>query len=221
MNVVRLTNVHLRYRGGDGLKGVNLTVRAGEFVFLVGPSGAGKSTVLRLIYMAEPPSDGQVVVGRFNSNKIAPKEIPYLRRQLGIIFQDFKLLEDRSVYDNVAFTLQVTGAKRKDIKRKVLRALANVGLSHKRYKMPNELSGGEQQRVAIARALVNDPLILLADEPTGNLDPVTTKGIMDLLEKINARGTAVLMATHNYSLFESRPSPRKRVVRIEGGVTSL
>lgn len=221
MNVVRLTNVHLRYRGGEGLKGVNLTVRAGEFVFLVGPSGAGKSTVLRLIYMAEPPSDGQVVVGRFNSNKIAPKEIPYLRRQLGIIFQDFKLLEDRNVYDNVAFTLQATGAKRKDIKRKVLRALANVGLSHKRYKMPNELSGGEQQRVAIARALVNDPLILLADEPTGNLDPVTTQGIMDLLEKINARGTAVLMATHNYSLFESRPSPRKRVVRIEGGVTSL
>jgi cell division transport system ATP-binding protein len=220
MNVVRLTNVHVRYRGGDGLKGVNLTVRPGEFVFLVGPSGAGKSTVLRLIYMAEPPSDGQVVVGRFNSNKIAPKEIPYLRRQLGIIFQDFKLLEDRNVYDNVAFTLQVTGAKRKDIKRKVLRALANVGLSHKRYKMPNELSGGEQQRVAIARALVNDPLILLADEPTGNLDPVTTQGIMDLLEKINARGTAVLMATHNYSLFESRPSPRKRVVRIEGGVTS-
>ena len=220
MNVVRLTNVHLRYRGGDGLKGVNLTVRAGEFVFLVGPSGAGKSTVLRLIYMAEPPSDGQVVVGRFNSNKIAPKEIPYLRRQLGIIFQDFKLLEDRNVYDNVAFTLQVTGAKRKDVKRKVLRALANVGLSHKRYKMPNELSGGEQQRVAIARALVNDPLILLADEPTGNLDPVTTQGIMDLLEKINARGTAVLMATHNYSLFESRPSSRKRVVRIEGGVTS-
>jgi cell division transport system ATP-binding protein len=220
MNVVRLTNVHLRYRGGDGLKGVSLTIRAGEFVFLIGPSGAGKSTVLRLIYMAEPPSDGQVVVGHFNSNKIAPKEIPYLRRQLGIIFQDFKLLEDRNVFDNVAFTLQATGAKRKDIKRKVLRALANVGLSHKRYKMPTELSGGEQQRVAIARALVNDPLILLADEPTGNLDPVTTQGIMDLLEKINARGTAVLMATHNYSLFESRPSPRKRVVRIEGGVTS-
>ncbi len=220
MNVVRLTNVHVRYRGGEGLKGVNLTIRPGEFVFLVGPSGAGKSTVLRLIYMDERPADGQVVVGRFNSNKIAPKEIPYLRRQLGIIFQDFKLLEDRNVYDNVAFTLQVTGAKRKDIKRKVLRALANVGLSHKRYKMPNELSGGEQQRVAIARALVNEPFILLADEPTGNLDPVTTQGIMDLLEKINARGTAVLMATHNYSLFESRPSPRKRVVRIESGATS-
>ncbi len=220
MTVVRLTNVRVRYHGGEGLKGVNLTVRPGEFVFLVGPSGAGKSTVLRLIYMAERPSDGQVVVGRFNSNTITPREIPYLRRQLGVIFQDFKLLEDRNVYDNVAFALQVTGAKRKDLKRKVLRALANVGLSHKRYKMPHELSGGEQQRVAIARALVNDPFILVADEPTGNLDPVTTQGIMDLLEKINARGTAVLMATHNYALFESRLSPKKRIVRIEGGVTN-
>ncbi|MCG3120135.1 MAG: Cell division ATP-binding protein FtsE [bacterium] len=220
MNVVRLSNVKVRYRGGEGLKNVNLLVRNGEFVFLVGPSGAGKSTVLRLIYMAERPADGQVVVGQFNSNAITPKEVPFLRRQLGIIFQDFKLLEDRSVYENVAFTLQVTGAKRKDVKRKVLRALTNVGLSHKRYKMPHELSGGEQQRVAIARALVNDPFILLADEPTGNLDPVTTQGIMALLEKINARGTAVLMATHNYSLFESRPSPRKRVVRIENGMTS-
>jgi len=221
MNVVRLSNAKVRYRGGDGLKGVNLTVRAGEFVFLVGPSGAGKSTVLRLIYMAEHPSDGQVVVGRFNSNAITPNEIPLLRRQLGIVFQDFKLLEDRNVYDNVAFALLVTNAKRKDMKRKALRALANVGLSHKRYKMPNELSGGEQQRVAIARALVNDPFILLADEPTGNLDPVTTNGIMEVLEKINARGTAVLMATHNYALFESRPSPRKRIVRIENGVTSF
>ena len=220
MNTVRLTNVCVRYRSGEGLKGVNLAVRPGEFVFLVGPSGAGKSTVLRLIYMAERPADGQVVVGRFNCNTITPKEIPYLRRQLGIVFQDFRLLDDRNIYDNVAFAMQVTGAKRKDIKRKVLRALGNVGLSHKRYQMPYELSGGEQQRVAIARALVNDPFILLADEPTGNLDPVTSKGIMDLLEKINGRGTAVLMATHNYSLFETRPSPRKRIVRIEGGTTN-
>jgi cell division transport system ATP-binding protein len=219
MNIVRLTNVRVCYRGGDGLKRVNLTVRPGEFVFLVGPSGAGKSTVLRLIYMAERPTDGQVVVERFNSNTIMAKEIPYLRRRLGIIFQDFRLLEDRNVYDNVAFALQVTGAKRREIKRKVLRSLAQVGLSHKRYKMPHELSGGEQQRVAIARALVNDPFILLADEPTGNLDPVTEHGIMDLLEKINARGTAILMATHNYALFETRHLPGKRVVRIEGGMT--
>ncbi|MDZ7291301.1 MAG: cell division ATP-binding protein FtsE [candidate division KSB1 bacterium] len=219
MNIVRLTNIRVRYRDVEALKSVNLTVRPGEFVFLVGPSGAGKSTVLRLIYMAERPTEGQVVVGRFNSGTIKPREIPYLRRQLGIIFQDFKLLDDRNVYDNVAFALQVTGAKRREIKRKVLRALANVGLSHKRYKMPHELSGGEQQRVAIARALVNEPFILLADEPTGNLDPVTTQGILDLLEKINARGTAVLMATHNYALFESRHSSRMRIVYIENGIT--
>jgi cell division transport system ATP-binding protein len=191
-------------------------VRSGEFIFLVGPSGAGKSSVLKLIYMAERPAGGQIIVGKYSSVHIVPRDIPYLRRQLGVVFQDFKLLEDRSVYDNVAFTLHVTGAKSKDIKRKVLRTLANVGLSHKRYMMPHELSGGEQQRVAIARALVNEPLILLADEPTGNLDPVTSAGIMDLLEKINERGTAVLMATHNYALVER---VGKRVVRIEGGST--
>ncbi len=216
MNLVRLSNVALHYPGGDGLKSVNLTVRKGEFVFLVGPTGAGKSTVLRMIYMAEKPSDGTVVVGRFNSKTITPGQIPLLRRQLGIVFQDFRLLEDRNVYDNVAFALIVTGCKPREIKRNVLRVLANVGLSHKRYSMPHELSGGEQQRVAIARALVNNPFILLADEPTGNLDPVTTAGIMELLDKINARGTAILMATHHYNLVEG---VGKRVVRIERGVT--
>jgi cell division transport system ATP-binding protein len=216
MTIVRLINARLNYQSGESLKRVNLAVGNGEFVFLVGPSGAGKSSVLKLIYMAERPSGGQVIVGKFSSVHIKPGEIPYLRRQLGVIFQDFKLLEDRNVYDNVAFALQVTGAKSKDIKRKVLRTLANVGLSHKRYMMPHELSGGEQQRVAIARALVNEPFILLADEPTGNLDPVTASGIMDLLEKINERGTAVLMATHNYALVEQ---VGKRVVRIEGGCT--
>ncbi len=216
MNLVRLSNVALQYPGGDGLKSVNLTVRKGEFVFLVGPTGAGKSTVLRMIYMAEKPSDGTVVVGRFNSKTITSGQIPLLRRQLGIVFQNFRLLEDRNVYDNVAFALIVTGCKQREIKRNVLRVLANVGLSHKRYSMPHELSGGEQQRVAIARALVNNPFILLADEPTGNLDPVTTAGIMELLDKINARGTAILMATHHYNLVEG---VGKRVVRIEGGVT--
>ncbi|MDZ7266214.1 MAG: cell division ATP-binding protein FtsE [candidate division KSB1 bacterium] len=216
MNLVRLANVSLQYPGGEVLKSVNLTVRKGEFVFLVGPTGAGKSTVLRMIYMAEKPSEGTVVVGRFNSKTITPAQIPLLRRQLGIVFQDFRLLEDRNVYDNVAFALIVTGCKQREIKRSVLRVLANVGLSHKRYRMPHELSGGEQQRVAIARALVNNPFILLADEPTGNLDPVTTAGIMELLEKINARGTAILMATHHYHLVEGAG---KRVVRIEGGVT--
>lgn len=217
MNLVRLSNVALKYPGGDGLQSVNLTVRKGEFVFLVGPTGAGKSTVLKMIYMAEKPTEGTVVVGRFNSKTVTAKQIPSLRRQLGIVFQDFRLLEDRNVYDNVAFVLIVTGSKQKDVKRNVLRVLAQVGLSHKRYSMPHELSGGEQQRVAIARALVNNPFMILADEPTGNLDPVTSAGIMELLDKINARGTAILMATHTYSLVEG---VNRRVVRIEGGVTT-
>ncbi|NUM73612.1 cell division ATP-binding protein FtsE [candidate division KSB1 bacterium] len=217
MNLVRLSNVALKYPGGDGLQSVNLIVRKGEFVFLVGPTGAGKSTVLKMIYMAEKPSEGTVVVGRFNSKTVTAKQIPLLRRQLGIVFQDFRLLEDRNVYDNVAFVLIVTGSKQKDIKRNVLRVLAQVGLSHKRYSMPHELSGGEQQRVAIARALVNNPFMILADEPTGNLDPATSAGIMELLDKINARGTAILMATHTYSLVEG---VNRRVVRIEGGVTT-
>ncbi|NUO78651.1 cell division ATP-binding protein FtsE [candidate division KSB1 bacterium] len=216
MNLIKFTNVSVKYRGGEGLKQVNLLVRKGEFVFLVGPTGAGKSTVMKLIAMSERPSEGTVIVGRFNSGNITAKQIPYLRRQLGIVFQDFKLLEDRNVYDNVAFAMIVTGAKQREIKKQVLRVLANVGLSHKRYKMPHELSGGEQQRVAIARALVNGPYVLLADEPTGNLDPATAAEIMDLLEKINARGTAVVMATHNYALVEKA---RHRVVRLEGGMT--
>jgi len=216
MTIVRITNARLRLGNSESLKRVNITVRSGEFVFLVGPSGAGKSSVLKLIYLAERPTGGQVVVGKFSAAQISRRDIPYLRRQLGIVFQDFKLLEDRNVYDNVAFALQVTGAKTREIKRSVLRTLGSVGLSHKRYKMPHELSGGEQQRVAIARALVNEPFILLADEPTGNLDPATAAGIMGLLEKINERGTAVLMATHNYVLVERAG---KRVVRIEGGTT--
>src|SRR5262245_18925409 len=216
MNLIRLSNVAVKYTGDDGLKNVNLLVRKSEFVFLVGPTGAGKSTVLKLIYMSEKPSTGTVVVGRFNSENITPKQVPMLRRQLGVDFQDFKLLEDRSVYDNVAFAMIVTGARLRDIKKKVLRVLAQVGLSHKRYQMPHALSGGEQQRVAIARALVNNPFILLADEPTGNLDPVTAAGIMELLDKINTRGTAVLMATHNSNLVENSG---RRVVKIDGGVT--
>lgn len=218
MNLIRLSNVSLTYPGShrEGLQHVNLVVRKGEFVFLIGPTGAGKSTILKLICMAAQPDSGTVVVGHYNSASVKRHEISLLRRQLGIVFQDFRLLEDRNVYDNVAFALIVTGTKRREIKRRVLRALADVGLSHKRYQMPHELSGGEQQRVAIARALVNGPFILLADEPTGNLDPETAEGILDLLEKINARGTAVLMATHNYALVERA---RRRVVRIEGGVT--
>ena len=212
--MVQLHNVSYRYKNGAGLYSINLSANPGEFVYLIGPSGAGKSTVLKLIYMDIFPEIGHVIVEKFNSLKMKKRYIPLLRRKLGIIFQDFKLLYDRSVYDNVAFVLQVTGAKKKEIKRRVLRVLAEVGLSHKRNQNPIHLSGGEQQRVAIARALVNEPIILLADEPTGNLDPVATEEIMRLLEKINIKGTAVLMATHDYQLVGG---PRKRVVRIENG----
>ena len=206
----------MKYDNGDGLDGVNLEVKNGEFVYLLGPTGAGKSTVLKLIYMEEFPTEGFVVVDRFNSMYIERKEIPFLRRRLGIIFQDFRLLEDRDVFENVAFPLRVTKNRGKDIKRKALRALAEVGVSHKSRKMPIELSGGEQQRVAIARAIVNDPFILLADEPTGNLDPDTEQEVMAVLDKVNARGTAVLMATHNYELVNNSG---KRMVSIQRGKT--
>jgi len=206
----------MRYPNGDGLDGVNLEVRNGEFVYLVGPTGAGKSSVLKLIYMDEFPDEGYVLVDEYSSQDIRDKEIPHLRRKLGIIFQDFKLLDDRDVFENVAFALRVTGARTKDIKKKTLKALGEVGLSHKSRKMPHELSGGEQQRVAIARAIINEPFILLADEPTGNLDPKTAVEILNLLDKQNARGTAVLMATHNYELVNNTS---KRVVSIKNGRT--
>jgi len=206
----------MRYPNGDGLDGVNLEVRNGEFVYLVGPTGAGKSSVLKMIYMDEFPDEGYVLVDEYSSQDIRDKEIPHLRRKLGIIFQDFKLLEDRDVFENVAFALHVTGARTRDIKKKTLRALGEVGLSHKSRKMPDELSGGEQQRVAIARAIVNEPFILLADEPTGNLDPKTAVEILNIIDKLNARGTAVLMATHNYELVNNTS---KRIVSIKNGRT--
>ncbi|MFQ5640152.1 MAG: cell division ATP-binding protein FtsE [bacterium] len=214
--MVKIRNVKLRYPSGDGLDSVNLEIDNGEFVYLVGPTGAGKSTVLKTIYMDEFPAEGYVIVDNYNSMYIRNKDIPYLRRKIGIIFQDFKLLEDRDVFENVAFALRVTGARRKDIKKKTLRALVEVGLNHKSRKMPHELSGGEQQRVAIARAIVNEPFILLADEPTGNLDPKTAVEVMHILDKLNAYGTAVLMATHNYALVNS---VHRRVVSMKNGRT--
>lgn len=214
--MIQLSNVVAMYPGGDGLELVNFSVEPGEFVYLVGPSGAGKSSVLKVIYMDMLPESGFVRVNSYNSLTMKKKHIPYLRRKIGIIFQDFKLLTDRTVFDNVAFSLYVTNTRKRDIKKKVLRVLAEVGLSHKRGKMPLQLSGGEQQRVAIARALVNEPIVLLADEPTGNLDPEASHDIMELLEKINAKGTAVLMATHNYRLVASS---RRKVIKIEKGRT--
>jgi len=189
-----------QYDGRVVLDDVNLQVDNGEFVFLVGPSGAGKSTLLRLIYMDEFPNDGQVIVGPFVSTHMKRRHIPYLRRKIGVIFQDFKLMEDRNVFENVAVAPRVVGETNYNIKRRVMQVLTQVGLYHKRYDVPITLSGGEQQRVAIARAVVNSPEILLADEPTGNLDPEVTTEIIQLLFRINSAGTAVLMATHNHEL---------------------
>jgi len=211
--MVSLSNISVTYEKSRVLENINLTVHPGEFVFLVGRTGAGKSSLLKLLYMDVPPATGTVTIGEYSSDTIRKKDIPYLRRTIGVIFQDMKLLEDRNVYDNVAFTLHVTRAKRKSIKQRVLRALADVGLSHKRSSMPDELSGGEQQRVGIARALVNEPWLLVADEPTGNLDPSTSSDILDLLIKINNRGTAILMATHNYDLVRKTPAARILQIR--------
>jgi len=196
------------------LQDINLQVANGEFVFLVGPSGAGKSTLLRMVYMDDSPSSGQVVVGPYVSTRIKRNTIPELRRKIGIVFQDFRLLDDKTVFENVALALKVAGVGLTDIKHQVTDILMRVGLYHKRYDFPHELSGGEQQRVAIARAVANRPSVLLADEPTGNLDPVVTKSILELLFKINAGGTAVLMATHDLDLVKSFG---QRIIYLEGG----
>ncbi len=186
--------------GSLALRDLSFHVAKGEFVFLTGHSGAGKSTVLGLIYAEHLPTQGEVRISGFNTAKLNRREVSRLRRRLGIVFQDFRLLEDRTAEDNVAFALEVTGAKRNVIAPKVMRVLAQVGLTAKAHQYSNELSGGEQQRVAIARALVNDPFVLLADEPTGNLDERATRGVFRLLRDINASGTAVLMATHDLDL---------------------
>ena len=201
--MIKFNHVTKEYPKGAALIDVSFHVPKGEFCFLTGHSGAGKTTALKLIYLADQPTSGDVRVSGFSSTRIAPREIPRLRRRLGIVFQDFRLLEDRTAEENVAFALEVTGARRSSIGPRVMRALTQVGLAGKAHQYPRELSGGEQQRVAIARALVNDPVVLLADEPTGNLDERATRGIFQLLRDINAAGTAVLMATHDLDLVKS------------------
>lgn len=212
--MIEFQNVSVVFDSHRVLDGINLEIKRGEFVSLVGETGVGKTTVLRLIYFDLFPTDGKVRVGTFHSANHKRRDIPKLRRTLGIVFQDFKLLEDRNVYDNVAFALEVIGTDRADIGKRTLRVLADVGLSHKRNNMPHELSGGEQQRVVIARALINEPLVLLADEPTGNLDPTTSMEILQLLKMINARGTAVLLASHNYELVRRSES---RILQLKDG----
>jgi len=200
----KVTKIYPRAAGGAAaLRDVTFGVKKGEFAFLTGPSGAGKSTILKLLYMDERPTSGEVRVSGFSSREVKRREIPELRRKLGIIFQDFRLLEDRTAEANVAFALEVIGTPKAAIPNKVQRALAQVGLASKTRAYPRELSGGEQQRVAFARALVNDPFVLVADEPTGNLDERATRGIFQLLREINAAGTAVLMATHDLDLVRS------------------
>lgn len=199
--MIRFFNVTKSYvRTGTALHDVSLHVGKGEFVFLTGPSGAGKTTLLKMVYMDERPTSGEVRVSGTSSLDVTPREVARLRRKLGIVFQDFRLLENRTAEQNVAFALEVTGAPKAAIGTKVARVLTQVGLASKGTAYPKELSGGEQQRVAIARALVNDPFVLLADEPTGNLDDRATRGIFQLLREINAAGTAIMMATHNLEL---------------------
>ncbi len=202
--MIEFRNVSKYYKNNWlALNKVNLFFEKGQFYYLIGKSGAGKSTILKMIYMDIFPSEGEVIVGNYSSKNIKQNEIPLLRRKIGVIFQDFKLLKDRNVYDNVAFALQVTGERYQNIRKKTLEALSLVKISHKRNSFPYQLSGGEQQKVAIARALVKEPFILIADEPTGNVDPEGTKEIMEILFDINTKGTAILMATHDYSLIKT------------------
>jgi cell division transport system ATP-binding protein len=207
--VIKFTSVSKEYpRSGFALRNVTFHLRKGEFAFLTGHSGAGKSTILNLIQMAEHPTRGEVRVSGYSSSRIRTREVPLLRRKLGVVFQDFRLLRDRTAEENVAFALEVTGAKPAQIRPRVSRLLSQVGLAHKSRAYSEELSGGEKQRVAVARALANEPLILLADEPTGNLDEWSTRGIFQLFQEINASGMTVLMATHDLDLVRSHPEYR-------------
>ncbi|WP_243227578.1 cell division ATP-binding protein FtsE [Microbacterium sp. CIAB417] len=214
--MIRFENVTKRYRGTSrpALQSVDFEVQRGEFVFLVGASGSGKSSCLRLILREDSPSEGRVVVLGRDLRSVPNRKVPYFRRQIGAVFQDFRLLPTKTVFQNVAFTLQVIGSSRGFIQQAVPEALALVGLDGKEKRLPHELSGGEQQRVAIARALVNRPQILLADEPTGNLDPATSVDIMQLLARINAGGTTVVMATHEAGFVDQM---QRRVIELRGG----
>lgn len=213
--MVKFMNVSKKYPNGVlALDGINLTIRKGEFVFLVGSSGAGKSTIVKLLLKEIEPTNGEIIVGEYSLNQLPKKEIPYYRRKIGIVFQDFRLLPNKTVYENVEFAMQITGASSKLIRRQVPYVLSLVGLSHKAKCYPHELSGGEQQRTALARAIVNRPTLLIADEPTGNLDPDTSWDIMRLLEDINKRGTTVLVATHAKEIVDVM---RKRVIAIDNG----
>ena len=213
--MIHLTDVFVEYDNGvRALNGLNLSVDKGEFAFVVGSTGSGKSTFLRLLYREGAPSEGSVVVNGEDVANMKPADVPYLRRKLGIVFQDFKLLPQKNLWENLAFALRVIGASPRDIRRRIGDALALVGLTHRCDSFPHQMSGGEQQRAAIARALVNNPTLLIADEPTGNLDPDTSWEIMQLLDQINIRGATVLVATHDSQIVDRM---KKRVIQLDSG----
>lgn len=214
--MIKLTDVYKTYPNGVvALNGVNIHIEQGEFVYVVGPSGAGKSTFIKLVYREEIPTKGDVIIDGVETNKLKSKKVPYLRRDIGVVFQDFKLLPRLTVYENVAFALEVIEETPEVIRERVMEVLDLVGLKNKARSIPQELSGGEQQRVSIARAIASKPKIVIADEPTGNLDPDTSWGIMRTLEEINARGTTIIMATHSQEIVNTI---KKRVIAIEDGI---
>ena len=214
--MINFDNVSKQYKNTitPALDGINLTIAQGDFVFLVGASGSGKSSLLRLLLKEEIPSSGTVTVGGINVAKLSNRKVPAFRRTMGIVFQDFRLLPGKTVFDNVAFGMEVIGKSKNEIQERVPAILELVGLEEKAHRLPSELSGGEQQRVALARAFVNRPKLLLADEPTGNLDPSTSVGIMKLLDRINRTGTTIVMATHDVAIVDQM---RKRIVQMENG----
>ncbi len=212
--MLNISSVEFNYSNVPVFTDLSLSVNQGEFVFMIGRSGSGKSTLLQMIYMNILPSSGIVEFDRYDSKNVKPKDLPFLRRKIGIIFQDFKLLKDRNIYDNLSFVLEATNTPGKEIKRRITNSLSDVGLLHRRKSMPSELSGGEKQRIAIARSILNEPILILADEPTGNLDPETSAEILEILKKINSRGTAILFATHNYDIVKSMNA---KIIKLENG----
>ena len=213
--MIEMMNVTKKYNKGiTAINNLSIQIKDGEFVYVVGPSGAGESTFIKMMYREEKATKGRIRVGKYDLMKIKDRQIPFLRRYVGVVFQDFKLLQHKTVYENVAYAMEVIEKSPREIKRRVDEVLELVNLKHRMNNFPNELSGGEQQRVAIARAIVNTPGILIADEPTGNLDPDTSMEIMDILERINEQGTTIVMATHNSQIVNEK---KHRVLAIESG----
>ena len=213
--MIEMMNVTKKYNKGiTAINNLSIQIKDGEFVYVVGPTGAAQSTFIKMMYREEKATKGRIRVGKYDLMKIKDRQIPYLRRYVGVVFQDFKLLQHKTVYENVAYAMEVIEKSPREIKRRVEDVLELVNLKHRMNNFPNELSGGEQQRVAIARAIVNTPGILIADEPTGNLDPETSMEIMDILERINEQGTTIVMATHNSQIVNEK---KHRVIAIENG----